>query len=380
MPFVSDVVRSALDTDLSPDDVARLGRQPDKVITRLEEAYADDPPDYGLPVKGSDSRPWIAYGRESAASSFWRAPTWRARAAVQMLIYSHEVAIEDPVAWYLQHPYGDREDPVRSLELLSAVAELAPLIDAGIVRCVAQRPYHPNHPRYLVYQAFSQLLFGPEHNQGTLDCTADLLQLLDLRQHTHGEVDIARHPGNDFMFDTLRRAWGRLVEDTDLLRPTEVVVPVPDITRVTTGDLIRLRQTGAFGDWREGLAIGRSAYEQALAAGSAEPAAAEAFRRELTAPALAVTRELESRSWRSVPVLGARNAGIGATGALAVLGWGWKEYVTAAVGAAGTGIAQAVVEVRRLRERVPDLVALRHHFDTFVLSLASLGRWPSATG
>jgi hypothetical protein len=100
MPLVSDIVRSALASDMSPEEIVLLSRRPVEVRARLEAAYSEDPPEYTLPRKGMKSRPWVVYGRENAGSSVSRAPTWRATAALQTLIYSHEVAIEDPVAWY----------------------------------------------------------------------------------------------------------------------------------------------------------------------------------------------------------------------------------------------------------------------------------------
>lgn len=366
MRLVSELVRSALGTDLSPDDITLLARRPDEVVTRLEEAYAKDPPDYTLPDKGNDGRPWVVYGRESAESS-QSAPIWRARAAVQTLIYSHEVAIEDPVAWYLRHPYADRQDPMRTLELLSAVAELAPLIDEGIVRCTQQRPYHQNHPLTSVYEAFAQLLYGPVYTGPSYESAAELLQLLDVRNQTHGGVDVARHPGNYWVFNALRTAWGRLAADTGLLSPTEAVVVVPDIAQVRTVDLIRIRESGAFSGWRERLAVARSAYEEALSAGASENVAEEGFRGEMSTAAGAVANELEGMSWRSLTIRGARDAGVGAAGVLPLLSWGWREYATGAVGIAGAEMTRAVFDTRRLREQAASLVTMRNHFDTFIL-------------
>jgi hypothetical protein len=366
MPLVSDVVRSALGTDLSPDDITLLARRPQDVLRKLREAYSDAPPDYSLPHKGSDSRPWVVYGRESTQST-WRAPTWRARAAVQTLIYSDEVAIEDPVSWYLHHPYAEPQDAARTLEVLSAVAELTPLIDEGIVRCMPQRSHEANSRPASVHKAFARLLFGPQPVGPDFELAVEFLELLDGRQSTQGGVDIGRHPGNYSIFDALRETFSQLAEDAGLFPLTESVVVVPDIAQVTTADLIRIRQTGAINDWQDQLAAGRAAYEEALADGATGNAADEAFRGEMAAAAVAVTSELESLSWRSLTIRGARRAGVGAAGALAVFYWGWEELAKALVGAVGVEVAHELDDARKLRKSLAELVSLRRHFDTFVL-------------
>jgi hypothetical protein len=232
---------------------------------------------------------------------------------------------------------------------------------------VAQRFSGESSVPRSVYMAFARLLYGPDVTGPPVEIAAELLELLDFRRRTGGGVDVASHPGNRWVFTALRQASARLAETTGLLPPSEAVVVVPDIERVTTVDLIAIRRSGAFENWRNQLAAGRAVYEESLSTGTTVKEAEDEFRAEMHRAAAKVKGELDRLSRRSLVIRGATHVGLGASGALAMLIWGWDEVLKALVGAVVNEGVHAVVDVGDLRRRADDLRAHGRHFDTFVV-------------
>ncbi len=97
----ADLVRQAFDSELGPEDIDRLVRDPLFIVNRLKAVYTDyeHPP---LPPRDhAATRPFWSCGRESSGS--YSAPVERTAVALNALIYHHEVVVRDPVEWFLYH-------------------------------------------------------------------------------------------------------------------------------------------------------------------------------------------------------------------------------------------------------------------------------------
>ncbi len=96
----------------------------------------------------------------------------RTAVALNALIYHHEVVVRDPVEWFLYHDLA-QHDHHGALEMLHSFAQLMPLIDHGLVRCISDRMQTPRVP-YKLIEALSLGALGQALGPN-IDRTADVL-------------------------------------------------------------------------------------------------------------------------------------------------------------------------------------------------------------
>lgn len=317
------VVRDALATDLSPNDIASLGSKGEFVLEKLRAAYEEAPIDRLPPRVSGYTRPYWSYGRESHAEF---APAHRTTVALEALIYHHQVVIEDPVEWFVFEGCVSNED---TLQLLHCVAQLAPLMDEGLVLCVADRSSRrepelsDDFVEALTRKAYD---LGDEAPTGPdIDITYDVLGQIFTRNALHGRIDILTKQGAH-LYRFLRDATDQVLsrEWATTMAHREVSILVPNVERVLTEDLIRIRESDQFGEWQRMLREAMRAYSLEAERQTAD--ALDAFRDCLSGPAADLQAAVQESSVLTAARRGSRNILFGLVGAAAVRPLVWELF------------------------------------------------------